>query len=203
MHSLIKEIVALDANEVNAENILSVLEKTNWEDFKIPALNIHAENDYCRIPLLHDFVSMYLMYWPGGAVSSIHEHKNFQGLIKILEGDLYEKEFNWNESENKLELISEEMYRKGSILKEQNDAIHQVNNAFSSTPVISLHIYFPPTQSLYGSRLFDPERGRFATLSNKAQSFSWKQPQEAFESISHSNFGFSKTIDNSIPVMQS
>jgi len=183
MHNIIKEIVALEANEVNSQNISLILERAKLVNREFPVLNITTENDYCRIPLLHDFVSMYLMYWPGGATSSIHEHKNFQGLIRVLEGELYEKEFLWNTWDNSLELHSEEMYGIGSILKEEKDAIHQVINACASAPVISLHVYFPPTQSLCGSRLFDPISGRIATLSNKAQNFSWQQPVEAFQSI--------------------
>ncbi len=188
MHNLIKKLVDLDEKDVNKTRISEIL---NSEDIDTSRYSIDANQTtrgYHRVPLLNDFVKVYLMLWPAAVSSSIHQHKNIKGVIKVLDGKIEEHEYKFDSKQRLLERKTIKTYKRGSIIYENKGAIHQVFNKSTTEMVCTLHIYYPPTQNLKDSLLFDPHKGLIATLSDLAFSYSWSQPQEAFSKIDSRGF---------------
>ncbi len=188
MHNLIKKLVDLNEKTVDKSSITEILES---EDIDISRYKIDANQTsrgYHRIPLLNDYVKAYLMLWPASVASSIHQHKNIKGVIKVLDGQIEEHEYEFNPRQRILERKAIKTYQENDIIFERKDAIHQVFNRSKTQTVCTLHIYYPPSQNLKDSVLFDPKKGIIATLSDLAYSYSWSQPQEAFSKIDSTGF---------------
>ncbi|MGX1023258.1 cysteine dioxygenase family protein [Flavobacterium sp. CS20] len=188
MHNLIKKLVHLNEKDVNKSSLVKILES---EDIDVSRYKIDANQTtrgYHRIPILNDFVVAYLMIWPASVSSSIHQHKNIKGVIKVLDGKIEEHEYKFDDNQKLLERKSVKTYRENDIIYENKDAIHQVFNTSKTQTVCTMHIYYPPSQNLNGSVLFDPNKGIIATLSDLAFSYSWNQPKEAFSKIDSTGF---------------
>lgn len=188
MHNLLAEIIQLDQQDISMNRLLKLVKEY---DIDISNLNKNVKpttRGYLRIPILHDFVQVYVMIWPSGESSSIHEHKNFSGVIKVIEGIIEEHQYQFRSASRELLLLNKKNYKKEDVLTEEENAIHQVINKSSTQRAVTLHIYFPPSSNIAGSRLFDLRKKRIATLSDEAFSFSWNQPPEAFSQIDTANF---------------
>lgn len=187
MHNFLKKIIALDRHDINYGTIEAIL-KTDDIDLSLYNTSVCSDTkEYKRIPILCDYVQIYAMVWPIGGKSSVHQHQNFGGLLKVITGELEEQEFIFNENENRLFLQKRIAYKKNSIIKEEPNATHQIFN-ITQENVISLHVYFPSVADFSGCRIFNLEEKKSAILSDKATNFSWNQPEEAFQKIENFNF---------------
>lgn len=183
MHNLLAAVIQLNQQDIRINKLLQLVQQHDIDITSFKRYEKPTSRGYLRIPILHDFVQIYLMIWPAGESSSIHEHKNFSGVIKVIEGAIEEHHYQFKEESRELHLINIQNYKKGDALIEEENAIHRVVNMSSIKGAVTLHLYFPPNSNIAGSRLFDIDERRIATLSDSAVSFSWNQPPEAFKNI--------------------
>ena len=150
------------------------------EIFKINELNI-PEKTYRRLPVFNNENCVaILMLWGINNKTAVHDHKNYEGKIKVLKGEL--TEVYYKETKNFIEYEGAGVAMEGLIFEEEMGGIHSmVNN--KSTLSVSLHIYKTSQINLNGVRIFDIENKKWAVLTDKATSCSWNLPEEAFEKI--------------------
>lgn len=150
------------------------------EMFKINELNI-PEKTYRRLPVFNNENCVaILMLWGINNKTAVHDHKNYEGKIKVLKGEL--TEVYYKETKNFIEYEGAGVAMEGLIFEEEMGGIHSmVNN--KSTLSVSLHIYKTSQINLSGVRIFDIENKKWAVLTDKAPSCSWNLPEEAFEKI--------------------
>lgn len=150
------------------------------EIFKINELNI-PEKTYRRLPVFNNENCVaILMLWGNNNKTAVHDHKNYEGKIKVLKGEL--TEVYYKETKNFIEYEGAGVAMEGLVFEEEMGGIHSmVNN--KSTLSVSLHIYKTSQINLSGVRIFDIENKKWAVLTDKAPSCSWNLPEEAFEKI--------------------
>ncbi len=168
----------------NFEEICLQYFQHGWEQYRhsVPEVVISSAvtDEYIRIPLHSGACQVVLMCWGPGATTAIHDHAGARGRVKILKGSLAEKRYVFQDS--KLELISSGTTQPGEVVEVAATDLHSVRNPGKEVAV-SLHIYDTMSDSLEGTRLFDEELKRMGVLNRNARRSSWREPPEAFASV--------------------
>lgn len=150
------------------------------EIFKINELNI-PEKTYRRLPVFNNENCVaILMLWGINNKTAVHDHKNYEGKIKVLKGEL--TEVYYKETKDFIEFEGAGVAIEGLVFEEEKGGIHSIVNNKNALSV-SLHIYKTSELNLDGVRIFDVENKKWAVLTDKASSCSWNLPEEAFEKI--------------------
>ncbi|MDR1877763.1 MAG: cysteine dioxygenase family protein [Flavobacteriaceae bacterium] len=180
---LLKTIKDLKLKKSDYQDVASELFKFNFEDydaaFDIKNISV-PDKSYVRVPIYADSCCAILMLWGIKNQTAIHDHLNYDGLIKVLKGNL--TEISYVEDGNFVKHEGEGIASEGDIFPEDLGGIHSVVNN-SPRISVSLHIYHTPQTSLKGVRIFDIENKKIAWLTEKATSCSWNLPEESFEKI--------------------
>ena len=162
------------------ENLFSYSYEDYNEIFKIDQIEV-AEKTYKRLPVFNnDNCVAILMLWGNNNKTAVHDHKNYEGKIKVLKGEL--TEVYYKETEDFIEYEGAGVAIEDLVFEEELGGIHSIVNNKNALSV-SLHIYKTPELNLSGVRIFDTEKKRWAVLTDKAPSCSWNLPDEAFEKV--------------------
>lgn len=146
---------------------------------------IVPEKTYKRLPVFNNENCVaLLMIWGANNKTAVHDHKNYEGKIKVLKGEL--TEVYYKETKNFIEYQGAGIAIEGLIFEEEKGGIHSIINNKNSISV-SLHIYKTSELNLSGVRIFDTEHRKWAVLSDKATSCSWDLPNDAFQKITNLN----------------
>ena len=175
---------SLKNNSANFNTVVEELFSYQFDEynqvFNIDSIDI-PEKTYKRLPVFNNENCVaILMLWGVGNKTAVHDHKNYNGMIKVLKGNL--TEIYYNEKDDFIELGGEGVAPEGAIFEEEFGGIHSIVNN-ETTYSVSLHIYKTPQLNLNGVRIFDVENKKWAVLNEKAASCSWNLPEEAFENI--------------------
>ena len=175
---------SLKNNSANFNTVVEELFSYNFDEynqvFNIDSIDI-PEKTYKRLPVFNNENCVaILMLWGVGNKTAVHDHKNYNGMIKVLKGNL--TEIYYNEKDDFIELGGEGVAPEGAIFEEEFGGIHSIVNN-ETTYSGSLHIYQTSQLNLNGVRIFDVENKKWAVLNDKAASCSWNLPEEAFENI--------------------
>ncbi|MCT6869917.1 cysteine dioxygenase family protein [Apibacter sp.] len=180
---LLTSIDNLKLNKSDYKQVASELFKYDFKDydaaFNISEINV-PEESYVRIPIYSDNCCAILMLWGINNKTAIHDHLNYDGLIKVLKGNL--TEISYVEENNFIKYEGEGVASEGAIFPEDLGGIHSVVNN-SPEISVSLHIYHTSQTSLKGVRIFDIENKMIGILNEKATSCSWNLPKDNFEKI--------------------
>ena len=180
---LLKTIEWLKQNHTDFKNVAEELFQFNYADydaaFNISRITVPASS-YVRVPVYADACCAILMLWGAHDCSAIHDHLNYDGLIKVLKGNL--TEISYGEEGNFIKKIGEGIASEGTVFAEALGGIHSVVNNLSRLSV-SLHVYRTPQTTLNGVRIFDVEHRRTGYLNEKAPSCSWALPADNFQKI--------------------
>ena len=162
------------------ENLFSYSYEDYNEIFKIDQIEV-AEKTYKRLPVFNnDNCVAILMLWGNNNKTAVHDHKNYEGKIKVLKGEL--TEVYYKETEDFIEYEGAGVAIEGLVFEEELGGIHSIVNN-KNVLSVSLHIYKTPELNLSGVRIFDTEKKKWAVLTDKAPSCSWNLPDEAFEKV--------------------
>jgi predicted metal-dependent enzyme (double-stranded beta helix superfamily) len=135
---------------------------------------------YLRIPVHYGSPIVILMWWSPGSATAIHDHGGIRGQVKVLKGKVREERYIFQEGE--LITVSCQDLTPGEITGVGPDTIHCVSNPYDS-PAITLNIYDTGSESLDGTRLFDPVAQRIGILNGAASRASWNESLESFSRI--------------------
>lgn len=163
-----------------AENLFSFSYQDYNELFKIDQIEV-PEKTYQRLPVFNNQNGVaILMLWGVNNKTAVHDHKNYEGKIKVLKGEL--TEVYYKETKDFIEYEGAGVAIEGLVFEEEKGGIHSIVNN-KNTLSVSLHIYKTSELNLNGVRIFDIENKKWAILSDKAPSCSWNLPEEAFAEI--------------------
>ena len=177
LENLKKDHVSFD---IIAENLFSYDYQDYNEIFKIDQINV-PEKTYKRLPVFNNENCVaILMLWGVNNKTAVHDHKNYEGKIKVLKGEL--TEVYYKETKDFIEFEGAGVAIEGLVFEEEKGGIHSIVNNKNALSV-SLHIYKTSELNLDGVRIFDVENKKWAVLTDKASSCSWNLPEEAFEKI--------------------
>ena len=177
LENLKKDHVSFD---IIAENLFSYDYQDYNEIFKIDQIEV-PEKTYRRLPVFNNENAVaILMLWGAENKTAIHDHKNYEGKIKVLKGEL--TEVYYKETKDFIEYEGAGVAIEGISFAEEMGGIHSIVNN-KPTLSVSLHIYKTNQLNLSGVRIFDLENKKWAVLNDKAPSCTWNLPEEAFEKI--------------------
>ena len=177
LENLKKDHVSFD---IIAENLFSYDYQDYNEIFKIDQIEV-PEKTYKRLPVFNNENCVaILMLWGVNNKTAVHDHKNYEGKIKVLKGEL--TEVYYKETKDFIEFEGAGVAIEGLVFEEEKGGIHSIVNNKNALSV-SLHIYKTSELNLDGVRIFDVENKKWAVLTDKASSCTWNLPEEAFEKI--------------------
>lgn len=177
LENLKKDNISFD---IVAENLFSYDYQDYNEIFKIDQINV-PEKTYRRLPVFNsENCVAILMLWGVNNKTAVHDHKNYEGKIKVLKGEL--TEVYYKETKDFIEYEGAGVAIEGLVFEEEKGGIHSIVNNKNALSV-SLHIYKTSELNLDGVRIFDVENKKWAVLTDKAPSCTWNLPEEAFEKI--------------------
>ena len=166
--------------DIIAENLFSYDYQDYNEIFKIDQIEV-PEKTYKRLPVFNNENCVaILMLWGVNNKTAVHDHKNYEGKIKVLKGEL--TEVYYKETKDFIEFEGAGVAIEGLVFEEEKGGIHSIVNNKNALSV-SLHIYKTSELNLDGVRIFDVENKKWAVLTDKAPSCTWNLPEEAFEKI--------------------
>ena len=177
LENLKKDNISFD---IVAENLFSYDYQDYNEIFKIDQIEV-PEKTYRRLPVFNsENCVAILMLWGINNKTAVHDHKNYEGKIKVLKGEL--TEVYYKETKDFIEYEGAGVAIEGISFAEEMGGIHSIVNN-KPTLSVSLHIYKTNQLNLSGVRIFDLENKKWAVLNDKAPSCTWNLPEEAFEKI--------------------
>ena len=177
LENLKKDNISFD---IVAENLFSYDYQDYNEIFKIDQINV-PEKTYRRLPVFNNENCVaILMLWGVNNKTAVHDHKNYEGKIKVLKGEL--TEVYYKETKDFIEFEGAGVAIEGLVSEEEKGGIHSIVNNKNALSV-SLHIYKTSELNLDGVRIFDVENKKWAVLTDKAPSCTWNLPEEVFEKI--------------------
>ena len=177
LENLKKDNISFD---IVAENLFSYDYQDYNEIFKIDQIEV-PEKTYKRLPVFNNENCVaILMLWGVNNKTAVHDHKNYEGKIKVLKGEL--TEVYYKETKDFIEFEGAGVAIEGLVFEEEMGGIHSIVNNKNALSV-SLHIYKTSELNLDGVRIFDVENKKWAVLTDKAPSCTWNLPEEAFEKI--------------------
>ena len=177
LENLKKDNISFD---IVAENLFSYDYQDYNEIFKIDQIEV-PEKTYKRLPVFNNENCVaILMLWGVNNKTAVHDHKNYEGKIKVLKGEL--TEVYYKETKDFIEFEGAGVAIEGLVFEEEKGGIHSIVNNKNALSV-SLHIYKTSELKLDGVRIFDVENKKWAVLTDKAPSCTWNLPEEAFEKI--------------------
>ena len=177
LENLKKDNISFD---IVAENLFSYDYQDYNEIFKIDQIEV-PEKTYKRLPVFNNENCVaILMLWGVNNKTAVHDHKNYEGKIKVLKGEL--TEVYYKETKDFIEFEGAGVAIEGLVFEEEKGGIHSIVNNKNALSV-SLHIYKTTELNLDGVRIFDVENKKWAVLTDKAPSCTWNLPEEAFEKI--------------------
>ena len=122
------------------KDLKSILEEYNGVDWK-DYITFNNEKYTRNTVFINNNIELIIISWNNNQTSGIHDHPENGCLMKILQGEL--DEHNYEINENKLNLLNIRNCKEGSIgYKEGELGLHNIINKDNKT--VSLHIYSPP-----------------------------------------------------------
>lgn len=133
-------------NSFDLLEIEDLIEKYNGTDYLEYVKESDEMYQKIRIPIKSQFCHLYDLYiltWKPKQESMIHDHSKNGCILKVIEGELIEKQFT--PTNQNPQLISQSKIKAGNHGYINNEmAFHQVGNMSSTQRAVSLHIYSPP-----------------------------------------------------------
>jgi mannose-6-phosphate isomerase-like protein (cupin superfamily) len=87
----------------------------------------------------------WLIAWPGGTMSDLHDHGGSRGALHVISGSLVEA-IPWRDDRETVTLARREVHT-GAMLAFDAGHVHDVRNE-AAEPALSLHVYSPPLTSM-------------------------------------------------------
>ena len=128
-----------------AEDFRSHASPSGWKEYAKDDLKGNA---YVRKRVYqNDLFEIFVITWPPGSQSPIHDHATGGCVMRIVQGELEEKRYD----SKTLEHVSTERghYEENHTSYIQNEMhVHSIHNPSSTEVAVSVHIYSPPNHKM-------------------------------------------------------
>jgi cysteine dioxygenase len=119
------------------KNVLEEYEGIDWKYYVSFNDDKYTRNTVFR----NDDIELIIISWNNNQISGVHDHPDNGCLMKILQGEL--DEYNYEIKEKELNLLNIRNCKADSIgYQEGETGLHDIVNKNNKT--VSLHIYSPP-----------------------------------------------------------
>lgn len=140
-----KNIPFKNLNTTEFKNILSNYNSDDWKQYTQNNIEKYVKYKYSS-PIIHNYYSIEILSWPPNTQSKIHSHAYNGCLMKILDGQLQEEQYD-----NNFNIVGKNTIIKNDITYiDDNIAFHKIINN-SNNYSYSLHVYSP---NYYVTRIF-------------------------------------------------
>jgi cysteine dioxygenase len=121
------------------KQVVECLEKVSYQD--LSSFVVFSEENYTRNLLYKtSLYEIILLCWQKGQVSSVHDHNGSFGIVKVFEGIIEEKQFDFSN----LNLSSSFLLSKGETSQiSDHIGCHSLG---CKEKAITLHVYSPPIE---------------------------------------------------------
>ncbi len=179
---------SIDPNII--KNFLDKLDFTaiNYQDI----ISDYDLKQYNKIMIKNKPVQLFMVTWPPQKSLPIHQHNKYWGYIAILEGTISESLYSFDKNNKILSIHPSRSIKKGEIIYEPLNIIHQLTNPSPIDISISLHFYYPTEYDYEGTLVFDLENKKIAELNKDAPFVSWNHPDKFYKKIEDDAFKISK-----------
>jgi cysteine dioxygenase len=170
-------------NRSDFREVTEMLFMYDYKDFERifhPEMVGIEKGAYVRMPVFTGNCCVFLMLWGIDSVTAIHDHKDYDGNVKILKGTL--DEINYLPFGGFIKKGAEKSRPEGDVSYFESNAIHSVNNG-SPDFSVSLHVYNTIQPGLGGVRIFDLEKRLIGILNDKAKRSSWEIPEDCLSAV--------------------
>jgi cysteine dioxygenase len=152
----VAELALAAARESTQEGLRDVLGAIPKSLLSLTHAAAFAEDGQGRRVLFQDeHVALVLNGWLPGQGSEVHDHPGALGAYRVLRGVATECRFEVDSQGYAIEIGSDD-FLPGSVLGSEGTEIHALrNDAAASEPLVTLHVYRPPT----GLRIYPVRRG--------------------------------------------
>lgn len=176
-------------SNLSIQQLYSIVQKLQLEGFNYREIlpKNPKSKTYLRKQLQIEHLECILIYWPPQVQSAIHQHTNFFGVVKILEGTLDNNHYYFEN--HQLTNLGFERFLESALIKEPSNTIHRLSNS-NNKGAYSLHFYFPKKRTLEQVKIFNPESQSIATLNQNASSASWNEPNSSFLNLEENAFEY-------------
>ena len=123
----------------NQSNIILEYYGEDWQKSKSFCKEHYKRNLVYR----NDLIKILIICWDANQKSKIHDHPNGGCLVRLLEGELYEKVYKKNGNNFEVQEKNKLSFDKCSY-QEGSNGLHKVVNK-SNKGSITLHVYSPPS----------------------------------------------------------
>ncbi|MEM6265650.1 MAG: methyltransferase domain-containing protein [Bacteroidota bacterium] len=194
MQHLLSSIAQMDAQSLTFESLGKFVKSIDIQALKYRHLIPHdpPPGDYGRNILCLEPFEVVLIYWPPLAESAVHYHQGFYGYVTMLEGELDNVEYLFQESAGILREKSTTRYLAGGIMDEPDNVVHKLLNPNPNEGAVSLHFYYPALDTLEDLVLFNLKERSVGVLSDQALSASWSEVPGHFKEVKRDAFTFYK-----------
>ncbi len=188
----------LSLNKISETSINSTLIKNFLEKIDFTALNYkdaisgYDLKQYNKIIIKNKPIQVFMVTWPPQVSLPIHQHNKYWGYIAILEGTISESLYSFDKEKKILNVHPSRSIKKGEIIYEPYNIIHQLTNPSPIDISISLHFYYPTDYDYDGTLMFDIENKKIAELNKDAPIISWNHPDKFYKRFEDNAFQISK-----------
>eukprot|EP00163_Fabomonas_tropica_P020854 TRINITY_DN36762_c0_g1_i1.p1 TRINITY_DN36762_c0_g1~~TRINITY_DN36762_c0_g1_i1.p1 ORF type:complete len:812 (+),score=162.76 TRINITY_DN36762_c0_g1_i1:218-2653(+) len=131
----------------NIEHVKKILKSVHLHPGEWRKYSNFEDASYTRNLIGYDnkFTALALC-WNKGQMSPIHDHARSSCWVKVLEGEMQESLYKFNETRGECDLLQVNTLRpeSGTAYINNSYGLHRMGNPCSDTVTVSLHIYSPP-----------------------------------------------------------
>ena len=193
MENLLSSLSKVSETSINSNIIKNILEKTdikniNYKDY----ISGYDLSKYNKIVIKSKPLKIFLVTWPSQSILPIHQHNKYWGYIAVLKGLISESLYSYDDNDKVLSIHPSRSMKRGEIIYEPLNIIHQLTNPSPLDVSISLHLYYPPNYDYEGTMMFDAENKKLAELTKDAPCVSWNHPDKFYKRLEENAFEVAK-----------
>ncbi len=182
MKKILASLKEISETSINANLLKDTLNTFDFSEINYNEIISGYDLDkYNKIIIKEKPVQIFLVTWPAQVNLPIHQHIKYWGYTAVLEGMLTEYLYDYDKDSKVLSIHPSRNVKKGELIYEPLNIIHQLMNPSPLEIAVSLHFYYPSEYDYDGTLMFDIEKRKLAELNEKAPNVSWNHPKEYYK----------------------
>ena len=196
MKKIVEELQKFTPEQLSFEYLGDYVKNIEIADCQVEGLlpPVDAGGSYSRNMLLMKPLEIALLHWPPGVESAIHHHRGFYGYVYVVQGACENIEYTLANGILREHSIMRAL--PGGTLDEPDGVIHKIKNPSLTETLVTIHFYYPALENLDGLALYDIETNSVGVLNEKAESASFTEPPEHFQSLIKNAFEYDAGADS-------